>query len=128
MQNSLLEEGIPPERMYLDYAGVRTLDSLIRAKEIFGVDHFIVVSQAFHTARAIFLARSLGLDVYWYDAMWVDFFASIPIYLREFFSRGIAIFDVIFETPPKFSGERVNIEYNPSVRPVPHKICSPRDY
>lgn len=58
MQQSLLSLGIPSERMYLDYAGVRTLDSIIRAKEIFSLEKFTIISQPFHIDRAILIAKS----------------------------------------------------------------------
>lgn len=61
MQKSLLELGIPPERMYLDYAGIRTLDSILRAHDIFGLERFTVISQPFHVNRALFIAKNNGI-------------------------------------------------------------------
>lgn len=54
--------------MYLDYAGVRTLDSIIRAKNIFGLNEFTVISQPFHIDRALIIAKSQGLSVVGYEA------------------------------------------------------------
>lgn len=68
MQNSLLGFGIPAERMYLDYAGIRTLDSILRARDIFGLSEFTVISQAFHIDRALFVARHNGIDAVGYEA------------------------------------------------------------
>jgi len=48
MLNALLKAGIPRERIVLDYAGFRTLDSIIRCKEVFGQESFIIISQKFH--------------------------------------------------------------------------------
>ena len=56
-----MERGVPARRIVLDYAGFRTLDSVLRAREVFGVDDFVVVSQRFHCERAVFLARRLGM-------------------------------------------------------------------
>ncbi|WP_462323133.1 SanA/YdcF family protein, partial [Halochromatium sp.] len=55
MQKDLMAAGIPPEYITLDYAGFRTLDSMVRAKQVFGLEEVLVVSQRFHAARAIFL-------------------------------------------------------------------------
>ena len=53
--------GIPEHRIVLDYAGFRTLDSVIRAKEIFGQDELIIISQKFHNERAIYLAEKFDI-------------------------------------------------------------------
>ena len=62
MRDALIAAGVPAARIYRDYAGFRTLNSIVRAKQIFGQDRVIVVSQPFHLARALFLARGRGLD------------------------------------------------------------------
>ncbi len=60
--------GVPEDRVTCDYAGFRTLDSVMRAKEVFGLDAFVVVSQPFHNERAIFLARAKGIDAAGFNA------------------------------------------------------------
>ena len=57
MQLALMGKGVPPERIIGDYAGFRTLDSIIRAREVFGLSRFTIVSQSLHAKRALFLAR-----------------------------------------------------------------------
>jgi SanA protein len=102
MQKSLLELGIPGERMYLDYAGVRTLDSILRAHDIFGLDRFTIVSQPFHVDRAIFIAESHGLSTIGYEAGEVGFWVAPKTYVREFFSRILLFYDIFIGTEPKF--------------------------
>ena len=58
MKQALMNNGIPEERIVLDYAGFRTLDSVVRAKKVFGNDTFIVISQRFHNERAPGQAKS----------------------------------------------------------------------
>ena len=65
---ALVERGVPAHRIVLDYAGFRTLDSVIRAREVFGIDDFVVVSQRFHCERAVLLARRLGMHATGYAA------------------------------------------------------------
>src|SRR6202034_2604013 len=60
MRDALIASGVPAKRIYRDYAGFRTLDSVLRAKSVFGQDRVIVVSQHFHLARALFLAARHG--------------------------------------------------------------------
>jgi SanA protein len=112
--------------MYLDYAGVRTLDSVIRAKEVFGLDSFTIISQPFHNARALFLARHHGESPIAYNAPSVRFSDAPAVYVRELGSRIVALYDAYFETDPKFGGKKIDIEFNPDIRPVPPKICTPR--
>ena len=62
MQRYLLDAGVPATAIFLDHAGFRTLDSMVRAKEVFQVEGAVVVTQAFHLARAVYLARAQGID------------------------------------------------------------------
>lgn len=126
MQKSLLSFGIPAERMYLDYAGIRTLDSVLRARDIFGLSEFTVISQPFHIDRALFIARWNHISAVGYEAEQVSFLAAPKTYFREFFSRGLLFYDIFIGTEPRFGGEDVKILTDPDIRPVPSKICSPR--
>lgn len=63
MQRWLEARGVAAEDIEVDPAGLRTLDSMIRAKEVFGLDEAIVISQAFHVPRAVYIGRQLGLEV-----------------------------------------------------------------
>lgn len=62
MRSFALELGVPEEDIVLDYAGRRTYDTCYRAKEIFGVDRAILVTQRFHLPRALLICNGLGLD------------------------------------------------------------------
>ncbi len=63
MARVLEEQGVAPEDIFLDHAGFRTLDSMYRARRVFGVKRALVVSNPFHVPRAVFLGRSVGLEV-----------------------------------------------------------------
>lgn len=62
MREYALSLGIPDEDIVLDYAGRRTYDSCYRAREIFGVEKAILVTQDFHLPRALYLCNMLGVD------------------------------------------------------------------
>lgn len=64
MQRWLVEQGVPPERIVLDHAGLDTYDSCLRARKIFGVQQAIVVTQTYHLPRAVTLCRRVGVDAY----------------------------------------------------------------
>ena len=57
MKLALVEKGVPEDRIFEDFAGFRTLDSVVRAKDIFGEDNYIITSQKFHNERAIYLPK-----------------------------------------------------------------------
>lgn len=108
MKAALVAAGVPEDRVVCDYAGFRTLDSIVRAKTIFGLDSFLVVSQDFHVRRAIFLGRCRGLDVRGYAARGVPFGRlSSRTIVREPLARVAAVLDVLLGRRPRFGGPRV---------------------
>jgi SanA protein len=62
MKNALLEQGVPESAITLDYAGFRTLDSVVRAKNVFGKNAFLIITQPGHAERAVYIAREHGID------------------------------------------------------------------
>lgn len=110
MKNALIGLGVPPNRVESDYAGFRTLDSVVRAKAIFDQSEFIVVSQKFHNERAIYIAKAHGLDAVGFDARDVSKAGGIKTRLRESLARVKTILDVhVLSTEPKFLGPKVAI-------------------
>ncbi|GGR02020.1 SanA/YdcF family protein [Deinococcus ruber] len=110
MKRDLMARGIPAARLYLDDAGFRTLDSVVRAQKIFGQSSFVVVSQHFHNERAIFLARRRGLDVVGYDAADVTGAGGLKTQVRELLARASAVLDVtLLNAQPKFLGDGIKI-------------------
>lgn len=109
MRAGLLAHGVPDDRIYLDYAGFRTLDSVVRAKAIFGQDRFICVSQPFHLSRAIYLGRSKGIEVSGFAAQAVSPSYSRTVYVREYLARVKMQLDLIFGKEPRFYGEAIPI-------------------
>lgn len=105
MRRALVGAGVPPSRIVLDYAGFRTLDSVLRARDVFGLRELIVVSQRFHNERAVYLARSHGIRAYGYDAQDVGGAQGLRLRLREIASRAVAVLDVeILHSTPRFTG------------------------
>ena len=106
MKEDLVAADIPAEKVVCDYAGFRTLDSVVRAKEVFGAERFIVVSQPFHVRRALFLAWGFGCDAYGYAAEDVRGINSIMTLLREQLAKVAALMDVVIRRQPKFLGSK----------------------
>ena len=111
MSKALIKLGVPQTAITLDYAGLRTLDSVVRCKEIFGQDRITIITQPFHSYRALFISHYYGMDAV---AMVADEPAvedSFKVRLREYFARTKAILDLyILKTSPRFLGEKEKIE------------------
>jgi len=109
MKRELVARGVPDSCIYLDYAGFRTLDSVVRAKEIFGQDSVVVVSQQFHNERAVYLARHYGLVAFGYNAQDVNAKMGFKTNVREFFARTKVMLDLWLHIEPKFYGEKIKV-------------------
>lgn len=110
MANALIAKGVPENRIFKDYAGFRTLDSVIRAREIFGQDKMVIISQPFHNERAIYIAREHGIEAIGYNARKMDRYRAIKTKLREQLAKVKTVLDVkVLQTKPKFLGPPVEI-------------------
>ena len=110
MKAELVKNGIPDSLIYLDYAGFRTLDAVVRARDIFGQNSFIVISQKFHNERAVYLARKFGINAFGYNAKEVQAYKGFKTKLRKFFARDKMFLDLFFGVKPKFLGEKITIK------------------
>lgn len=111
MRNELIRRGVPAERIVLDYAGFRTLDSIIRTREVFGQVRFVVISQRFHLERALYIAENAGIRAVGFRARDVEGPAMMRVQVREYLARVMAIADVhLFRASPRFLGDPILIE------------------
>lgn len=109
MQFALVQQGVPQDRIILDHAGFRTLDSVVRAKDIFGQTKIVIISQKFHNERAVFLAQKNGIQAFGYNAEDVNKYAGLKTNLREYLAKAKAYWDLILGVQPKFGGEKILI-------------------
>ncbi len=109
-KKELIAEGIPEEKIYLDYAGFRTLDSVVRSKLIFGQDSITVISQKFHNQRAIFLATHHEIAAVGFNAKDVSGKYGFKTQIREYFARTKAVLDVLLMVEPRFYGKKIEIK------------------
>lgn len=110
MKTELLKRGIPENKIHLDYAGFRTLDSVIRMGQTFGQTRFTVISQDFHNRRAIYIAHAKGFEAVGYNAKDVDAYSGFKTQVREKLARVKVFLDLFTNKDPKFLGEKVVIE------------------
>ncbi|MCT2564397.1 SanA/YdcF family protein [Chryseobacterium herbae] len=110
MQLTLMKYGIPKDKIVMDHAGFRTLDSVVRAKEIFGQNKLVIISQKFHNERAVFLARENGMEAFGFNAADVNKYAGLKTNLREYLAKAKVYWDLLFGVQPKFGGEKIEIK------------------
>lgn len=110
IKKDLIKAGIPEEVIFLDYAGFRTLDSMVRAKFIFGLDNVTVISQKFHNERAIYIAEQKGLKAIGFNAQDLSTSQGFKVHFREYLARVKVFIDMILNTQPKFYGATIEIK------------------
>lgn len=110
IKKDLIAAGIPENKIFLDYAGFRTWDSIIRAKKVFGQTNFVVISQRFHNQRAIFIAQHYQMNVVGFDAHDVSTRYGIKTRVREKFARIKLMLDILIDKKPKYLGKEIVIE------------------
>lgn len=110
MRDSLIAHGVPECRIILDFAGFRTLDSVVRAKEVFGCDSLTIISQADHDARALYLADANGIKAVAIAApLRAGRLVRTRLALREWLARDKMMLDLWFGKQPHFLGEKIEI-------------------
>jgi SanA protein len=113
MKKALIKEGVPPSAITLDYAGLRTLDSVVRSKEIFGQDKITIITQSFHSYRALFISDFYHIDAVAMVAEDPELDRTFKVRLREYLARTKAVLDLyIFNTAPRHLGEKEKINVN----------------
>lgn len=107
MKKALVKLGVPDSVITLDYAGLRTLDSVIRSKEIFGQNHITIITQPFHSYRALFISHYFNIDAVALVAKEPNEQPSAKVYLREYLARAKAILDLyVLKTTPRHLGDK----------------------
>ena len=106
MRDALVAAGVPPGAITCDYAGFRTLDSVVRAKAVFGLQHFTIVTEKFHCPRAVWIARQHGLDAVAFSAPDVKLAGwALRADAREQLARAWCAMDLyVLHRGPKFPG------------------------
>ncbi len=106
---ALIAEGVPEDRIVLDYASFRTFDSIARARAIFGLSEFVVISQKFHNERAVYLARAQGISAIGFNAVDVTGYYGVRVHMREVLAKARAVMDSKLGAHPKYLGPRIMI-------------------
>ncbi len=109
MKAYCVERGVPSEAVFMDHAGFSTYESIVRAKEIFGCESVMIVTQEYHLYRALYIAKAKGLYAYGASASKQTYTGQTKRDMREFAARIKDVFSVIFSVKPTYSGEKIPI-------------------
>ena len=109
MRSDLIKAGVDSTHIFLDYAGFRTFDSVIRLREIFSQTSTTIISQPFHNARAVYIASKEGINAIGFNARDVSINYGFKVQAREKLARVKVFVDYLLGTKPKFLGEKVPI-------------------
>jgi SanA protein len=109
MRRDLINAGVDSTKIFLDYAGLRTFDSMVRLREIFGQDSVTVISQAFHNERALYIASRENITAIGFNAQDVSARAGMKTQLREKLARVKVFVDYLTAKKPRHLGEKVAI-------------------
>lgn len=109
MREDLIKGGVDSTHIFLDYAGFRTFDSMVRLKEVFGEDSVTIISQKFHNQRALYIASQLGISAIGFNASDVSSKMGFRTQLREKFARVKVFLDNMVGKKPKFLGPKITL-------------------
>jgi len=110
MKKALMKLGVPDSVITLDYAGLRTLDSVVRSRDVFGQNKITIITQPFHCYRALFISNYYGIDAVAVVAQEPVEETVFKVYVREYFARTKAILDLyILKTDPLLMGEKAPV-------------------
>lgn len=107
MRKDLIKAGVAADAIQPDYAGLRTLDSVLRMDKVFGHKNYLIISQRFHNQRAVFLARAKGQNPIAFNAPNPDKQNMTKVIMREFLARVRAVIDLITNKQARHYGDPI---------------------
>ncbi len=110
MKKYAIDASVASEDVFMDHAGFSTYDSMYRARDVFGVKKVVIVTQKYHLYRAVYIARSLGLDAYGVASDYHTYVGQITRDIREVAARVKDFFAAIIKPLPKYLGDAISIE------------------
>lgn len=115
MKDYAIAAGVPSEDIFMDHAGFSTYESVYRAKEIFGAKKIVIVTQEYHLTRALYIAKSLGIEAYGVSADIRTYSGQLVRDGREMLARAKDFAYTVFKPSPTYLGDPVNIHGNGNV-------------
>ena len=115
MKQYAVDAGVPGEDVFMDHAGFSTYESMYRAKEVFGVRRLIIVTQKYHLYRALFIARSLGLEAWGVASDYRSYVGQSMREVREILARVKDMGTSLLKPKPTYLGDPIDIHGDANV-------------
>lgn len=109
MKQYAIDAGVPASDIFMDHAGFSTYESIYRAKEIFGADKIIIVTQKYHLYRALYVAKRLGVEAYGVASDYHIYRGQRMRDMREILARCKDFFTTVIKPKPTFLGAPVKL-------------------
>lgn len=109
MRQALIELGVPSSSIFPDHAGIRTYESIMRARDVFGQTDITIISQKFHNQRAVYIARQKGMDAVAFNAADVYQEVNDRTRIREWFAKSKVFWDLFFQTDTDYADDTIVI-------------------
>ena len=109
MKLEAMEAGIPSEDIFMDHAGFSTYESIFRARDVFGADKIIIVTQEYHLYRALYVANALGVEAYGVASDYHAYVGQAYRELREILARNKDFATGILKPDPTYLGEVIPV-------------------
>lgn len=115
MKQYAVDRDVPSSDVFMDHAGFSTYETVYRAKEIFGCDKVLIVTQEYHLYRALYIAEKLGIEAYGVAADGYDYPGQTVREMREILARNKDFLTGIIKPKPTYLGEVISIDGNGDV-------------
>lgn len=112
MKQYAIDTGVPSSDVFMDHAGFSTYESIYRAKEIFGADKIVIVTQKYHLYRALYIAEKFDIEAYGVDCDYYTYTGQTKRECREILARVKDFITTIVKPKPTFLGEVVPVNGN----------------
>ena len=110
MKQFAIAEGVESSEIFMDHAGFSTYESIYRAKEIFGADKVIIVTQEYHLYRALHIADALGVEAYGVSADLRTYVGQLKFSAREILARNKDFITAIVKPEPTYLGDKISLD------------------
>ena len=110
MKSCAIDAGVPSEDVFMDHAGFSTYESIFRAKEIFGADKIVIVTQGYHLYRALYIANALGIEAYGVSADLRTYYGQTKRDVREVLARAKDAAYALLQPAPTYLGDPISLD------------------
>lgn len=115
MKSCAIAAGVPSEDIFMDHAGFSTYESIYRAKEIFGADKIVIVTQEYHLHRALYVANALGIDAFGVSADLRSYAGQTKRDVHEVLARTKDMAYSLFQPAPTYLGDPISLDQSGDV-------------